>query len=132
MKEADLPARPEGEPDRKRGVHDLIEDLDSLALPRERISRRYAAQAAILAWIRELTCIACGIEGHSEAAHTGTDGGMSIKASDYSCVPLCSDCHTQAPGAYHRVGKRAFEQRHGLSFGRIVARLNIEWLARCA
>jgi len=132
MKEADLPARPEGEPDRKRAVHDLIEDLDSLALPRERISRRYAVQAAILAWIRELTCIACGAVGRSEAAHTGSDGGMSIKASDYSCVPLCSDCHTQAPSAYHHVGKRAFEQRHSLSFARIVARLNIEWLARCA
>jgi hypothetical protein len=130
MKEADLPARPEGEPDRKRAVHDLIEDLD--ALPRERISRRYAVQAAILAWIRELTCIACGMEGHSEAAHTGSDGGMSMKASDYSCVPLCSDCHTQAPGAYHRVGRRAFENRHGLSFASIVADMNREWCGKCA
>jgi hypothetical protein len=52
---------------------------------------------------------------------------MSMKASDYSCVPLCSDCHTRAPGAYHRVGKRAFEQRYGLSFASIVARLNREW-----
>lgn len=132
MKEADLPARPEGEPDRKRAVDDLIEDLASLALPRERISRRYAAQAAILAWIRELTCIACGMEGRSEAAHTGSDGGMSMKASDYSCVPLCSDCHTQAPGAYHRVGRRAFEHRHGLSFMRIVTQMNFEWCGKCA
>src|ERR1035438_1732598 len=58
-----------------------------------------------LAWIREMPCIACGVEGRSVAAHTGTDGGMSQKASDYSCVPLCADCHTQAPGAYHRAGK---------------------------
>src|ERR1019366_2770677 len=72
-------------------------------------------------------CIACGVEGRSEAAHTGSDGGMSMKASDYSCVPLCSDCHTQTPGAYHRVGKRPFEQRCGISFARIVARLNREW-----
>ena len=84
------------------------------------------------AWIRTLPCVACGIEGRSEAAHTGSDGGMSIKASDYSCVPLCSDCHTQAPGAYHSVGKRAFEDRHDLCFLRIVAQLNREWLARCA
>src|ERR1017187_9981963 len=84
------------------------------------------------AWIREMPCIACGVEGRSEAAHTGTDGGMSMKASDYSCVPLCSDCHTQAPGAYHCVGKRAFEIRHGLCCARIVAQLNREWLARCA
>src|ERR1035441_10950930 len=44
-----------------------------------------------LAWIREMPCIACGVEGRSVAAHTGTDGGMSQKASDYSCVPLCAD-----------------------------------------
>ena len=50
----------------------------------------------------------------------------------YSCVPLCDACHTQAPDAYHRVGKRTFEQRHGLSFARIVARPNREWQARCA
>jgi hypothetical protein len=79
------------------------------------------------AWIRTLPCVACGIEGRSEAAHTGADGGMSMKASDYSCVPLCSNCHTQAADAYHRVGKRAFERGHGLSFVRIVAQLNREW-----
>jgi hypothetical protein len=28
-----------------------------------------------------LACCACGVEGRSEAAHTGTDGGMSMKAS---------------------------------------------------
>jgi hypothetical protein len=87
---------------------------------------------AYLAWIREMPCIACDIAGRSEAAHTGTDGGMSQKASDYSCVPLCADCHRQAPGAYHRVGKGTFERRHGLSCAGIVARLNREWQARCA
>ena len=87
---------------------------------------------AYLEWIRELSCVGCGIEGRSEAAHTGTDAGMRMKASDYSCVPLCSGCHTQAPGAYHRVGKRAFEQRRALSFARIVERLNREWRDRRA
>jgi hypothetical protein len=87
---------------------------------------------AYKAWIREMPCIACGIEGRSEAAHTGTDGGMSMKASDYSVVPLCADCHRQAPGAYHRVGKRAFEEKHRLCCEQIVALLNREWQARCA
>ena len=50
----------------------------------------------------------------------------------YSCVPLCGDCHTQAPGAYHRAGKRAFEERHELSFAQMVERLDAEWRARCA
>jgi hypothetical protein len=57
---------------------------------------------------------------------------MSQKASDYSVIPLCADCHTQAPGAYHRVGKWAFERRHGVSLAAIVVRLNREWQARCA
>jgi hypothetical protein len=79
------------------------------------------------AWVRTLPCVACGIEGCSEAAHVGTDGGMSMKATDYSCVPLCSNCHTQAPGAYHRIGKRAFERAHGLCFAVEVRRLNAAW-----
>lgn len=87
---------------------------------------------AYRAWIRTLPCAGCGIEGRSEAAHTGQDGGISMKASDYSCVPLCADCHTQAPGAYHRVGKRAFEREHGLCFADVVARLRQEWSRKCA
>src|ERR1035437_6793891 len=87
---------------------------------------------ACMAWIRKMPCIACGIEGRSEAAHTGSDGGMSMKASDYSVVPLCADCHTQAPDAYHRAGKGAFERQHGLCLGHLVARLNRDWQARCA
>jgi hypothetical protein len=55
--------------------------------------------------------------------------GLLTHTEYYSCVPLCSDCHTQAPGAYHRVGKRAFEQRYGLSFARVVERLQREWRA---
>lgn len=55
-----------------------------------------------------------------------------MKASDYSCVPLCPDCHTQAPGAYHRIGKRAFENTYSLSFEEIASRLQEEWRGKCA
>ena len=55
-----------------------------------------------------------------------------MKASDYWCVPLCPDCHTQAPGSYHRVGKRAFERSKGLSFATLAARLRQEWQRKCA
>jgi hypothetical protein len=50
-----------------------------------------------------------------------------MKASDYSCVPLCPDCHTRGPLAYHRIGKRAFERVHGVQFPSIAARLRREW-----
>lgn len=66
------------------------------------------------AWIRLLPCIVCKRYG-SEAAHTGRDGGQSQKASDYSCVPLCPECHTFGPQSYHRLGRESFEAQHGLS-----------------
>jgi hypothetical protein len=79
------------------------------------------------AWIRTLACCACGHPAPNEAAHTGIDGGMSMKASDYSCVPLCSDCHTRGPLACHRIGKGAFERVHGVRLTSIAARLRREW-----
>ena len=79
------------------------------------------------AWVRSLPCAACGIEPAGEAAHTGKDGGMRQKASDFSCIPLCRDCHTIGPHAYHSIGRKEFELRHNLDIGRLVLRLNAEW-----
>jgi hypothetical protein len=56
-------------------------------------------------WIRQQPCAACHHPAPNEAAHTGSDGGMAMKASDYSCIPLCSDCHRLGQLAYHRIGK---------------------------
>lgn len=92
------------------------------------------------AFVRTFACCACGIEGRSEAAHTdvlperSARGGMSMKHSDYSCVPLCHDCHQVRPDSYHRIdgGRAAFERAHGVDFAREVARLNAEWRARAA
>ena len=83
-------------------------------------------------WIRTLACCACGRPAPNEAAHTGIDGGMSMKASDYSCVPLCPECHTQAPEAYHRIGRRAFERVHGVRFAEFARELRCAWNARPA
>jgi hypothetical protein len=55
---------------------------------------------------------------------------LSMKASDYSCIPLCADCHTRGALAYHRIGKHAFERVHCLRFALIAARLKREWKAR--
>jgi hypothetical protein len=78
-------------------------------------------------WIRSLPCATCGIEPAGEAAHTGSDGGMQQKASDFSCIPLCRDCHTVGPFAYHRIGKKAFVRRHELDIASLVKRLNACW-----
>jgi cytochrome c553 len=77
-----------------------------------------------LAWIRSLPCAACGMERASEAAHTGSDGGMRIKASDTSCIPLCPRCHRTGSKAYHTIGRPAFEREHGLDIDALVAQLS--------
>jgi hypothetical protein len=101
----------------------------TLRKPSEKERRGPERNEPYRAWIRTLACTACGIEGRSEAAHTGRDGGMSQKASDLSCIPLCRDCHTMRADSYHRIdgGKRAFERRYHVSFAREVKRLNAEW-----
>jgi hypothetical protein len=59
-----------------------------------------------LAFVRQLTCVACGKAAPSEAAHvrTGTDTGVGIKPGDRYTVPLCSGCHARQ----HRIGELTF------------------------
>ena len=98
--------------------------------PRRRLGYRGPARdARYLAWIRTQACAACGIEWRVEAAHTGSDGGMRLKASDYSAVPLCRGCHTGNPRAYHRIGREKFAELWSLDFEGLVARLNAAWEA---
>jgi hypothetical protein len=82
------------------------------------------------AWIRSLPCSTCGIEPAGEAAHTGSDGGMKQKASDFSCIPLCRNCHTMGPDAYHCIGRKEFELRHKVDITRLVQRLAACWRMR--
>jgi len=81
------------------------------------------------AWIRTLPCAACGSTRYVEAAHTGSDGGTSQKASDYSSIPLCTWCHHAGPESYHRIGREAFELLHGIDCRQLVKRLNHDWFA---
>jgi hypothetical protein len=78
------------------------------------------------AFIRRQQCCACG-RTPTEAAHTGRDGGMSQKSSDYSCVPLCHGCHTVGGGSCHRIGRKEFELLHGIDFEVVVEGLFTEW-----
>lgn len=78
------------------------------------------------AWIRSLPCLVCGYE-RSEAAHTGSDGGARLKASDYSCVPLCAHHHTMRADSYHRLGRESFEAHHRVNLRQAVEFLNLEW-----
>lgn len=43
--------------------------------------------------IASLPCIACGIEGSTQAAHRNEGKGLGIKACDSQMMPLCVNCH---------------------------------------
>jgi hypothetical protein len=73
-------------------------------------------------WIRTLPSAVSGALG-CEAAHTGDDGGMGQKPSDYSCIPLTFEEHCE----YHNIEREAFESRYGISCRQIVGDLNRLW-----
>lgn len=51
---------------------------------------------------------------------------MSLKASDYSCIPLCYQHHRGNTDCYH-AGKGNFEQIHSIDCRAVVRRLNSVW-----
>jgi hypothetical protein len=110
-----------------------MREVHGIELPRRKpmkkaiLSKGPARNWKYRAWIRSLPCAVCGADPAGEAAHTGSDGGMRQKSSDYSCIPLCTDCHTQAPHAYHRIGREAFETHHSIDIADWVRRLNRLW-----
>lgn len=62
-----------------------------------------------LSWLRTKSCIASGDK--AQCAHhirLGTNGGSSLKPSDYFCVPLTNDFHTMGASAIHRIGEESF------------------------
>lgn len=100
---------------------------------RSRAGRRGPARSwRFRAWIRKLPCCACGSAYRVEAAHTGSDGGKGQKASDYSCIPLCLECHQLAPYSYHQdrqICERRIFARNGVTIIDLVKDLNAEWKA---
>lgn len=45
------------------------------------------------------------------AKHGKRETGMGEKPSDQWAIPLCPQCHRDAPWALHRVGEKAFFRR---------------------
>ena len=44
--------------------------------------------------VASLACVACGIEGSTQAAHRNEGKGMAIKACDSQMMALCANCHS--------------------------------------
>ena len=94
---------------------------------RKRAQRGPSRDALYLSWIRTLRCSACGKPAPSEAAHTGTDGGLGIKASDYSAIPLCAHCHRVGMYSYHAAGKKTFAAMFCLDYDALVQKYKGIW-----
>lgn len=73
-------------------------------------------------WMRGFPCDIAGKNGHvcvgkTAGAHarTGTDGGLSVKPSDFWLMPLCDDGFGGgAHGEQGRIGEAAFEKKYGI------------------
>jgi hypothetical protein len=98
--------------------------------PRRSTGRGPARAWKYKAWIRTLGCCCCGTSEGIEAAHTGSDGGTAQKSSDYSCIPLCTDCHTAAPWSHHRDRQeceRRIHMRTRMTVTKLTCMLNAMW-----
>lgn len=71
---------------------------------------------AFLAFVRDHRCLRCGTLPPVQAAHLRAasqahgkrETGKGEKPSDQWAVPLCADCHLDAPDALHKVGEERF------------------------
>lgn len=108
-----------------RQLRYLITGERSKRLPKRKPRRGPVRDWRYKDWIRSLPCCTCGRPPRSEAAHTGTDGGKSMKASDRSCVPLCFWCHSEYDNGMR--GNHLFEQGHHVCFVEKVKELNQEY-----
>ena len=73
---------------------------------------------AYLRFVRSLPSAVSGRYG-CDAAHTGPHG-IGTKASDLSAIPLTRQEHRDL----HKIGPRAFAEKHRLDVAALVARLN--------
>jgi hypothetical protein len=100
--------------------------IEPLAVNSERLytPSKPIRDESYLRWIRTLPCSACVKQRRKvEAAHTGPHG-MSQKASDYSCIPLCRVHHQE-----YDSGPQAFQERHGIDVPNLVVQLQAIWQA---
>lgn len=60
--------------------------------------------------VASLPCFRCGLVGFSQAAHADQGKGLSIKACDLTCFPLCGT-RLGAPGCHFLIGSAGLLNR---------------------
>ena len=103
---------------------------------RQRIPRIHDKE--FLKFVRSHACAACGCPPPSQAAHIrysdaasgNINPGIGAKPDDSKTVPLCADCHLDAPDAQHNVGEKAFWKRVGINPFELAANLYAQFERR--
>lgn len=62
--------------------------------------------------VARLECMACGVEGQTQAAHLNEGKGMGLKTSDAKLAALCWDCHRE----YDQGSSMTREQRRAFGY----------------
>ena len=75
-------------------------------------------------FVKSFPCVACRKPWGIDPAHTGPHG-ISTKASDATCIPLCRSCHR----AYDAAPAR-FAREHHVDIPALVKRFTRLWEAR--
>lgn len=86
--------------------------------------------AKYLSWLRKRPCVVSGEK--AQCAHhirLGTNGGCSLKPSDYFCVPLLHKYHTTGPDALHIIGEETFLRLFNLNYKEIFVKQLRDYLA---
>ena len=103
------------------GMSNVILEIASTGLRRW---TKPARDTEYLRWIKCFACMACGSTVMVDPAHTGPHG-ISQKASDYSCIPLCRKCHDEYDAA-----PRQFAGEREWDLAEIIAFWNHSWFLK--
>lgn len=79
-------------------------------------------------WVSDMPCMVCGSAPPSDPHHVVIPGnsGMGQKPSDFWCVPLCHEHHTEL----HSQGRDTFERKYQISLPFLVMKICQGWIKK--
>ena len=80
-------------------------------------------------WVGTQPCAVCSSFGWIEAAHTG-GRGLSQKADDWRCIPLCRFHHQKGKLSLHKLGPVRFARLYKLDVAELIRELREVYLSR--
>ncbi len=89
-------------------------------IPKERNRSERWSSPAHRKWVGQHECCVPGCKARPiEVAHlrNGTDAAMGRKASDWYCISLCRDHHSEQ----HRIGEPGFQKAHNINMHELAA-----------